>query len=52
MDLVETKAPDGALSGAQERDHARRAARGIKVKVCHTIDQVNAYIESRRPYWL
>lgn len=52
MDLVETKAPDGVLSGAQERDHARRSARGVKVYVCHTYDQVDEYVQHRKPYWV
>lgn len=52
MDLVETKAPLGELSGAQERDHRRRALRDVHVFVTYTKEQVDAYILSRKRYWL
>lgn len=52
MDLVETKSKDGEVDGAQERDHRRRALRGIKVVVAYTKEQIDDYIESVKPYWL
>ena len=47
MDLVETKAPDGALSGAQTRDHDRRRGYGVEVIVLWTKAHVDAYVAWR-----
>jgi hypothetical protein len=47
MDLVETKAPLGRLSGPQRRDHARRGALGIPVYVVWTKAHVDEYIAGR-----
>lgn len=44
MHLIETKAPDGALSGPQKRDHRRRLSYGVMVKVIWTKEQVNLYV--------
>lgn len=43
MQLVETKAPKGKLSTAQERDHKRRARYGVRVFVLWTIQHVHEY---------
>lgn len=44
MHLVETKAPDKTPRGNQLRDHARRAKRGVIVRVIDTRDKVDVYI--------
>ena len=44
MDLVETKAPEGRLSPAQERDHARRS---VYVWKCWTKQRVAVFVHHR-----
>ena len=49
LDWVETKAPKGVLSGAQERDHKRRRKMGFRVYVIWTKSQVDNYVQWRAP---
>lgn len=42
--FVETKAPTGKLKSWQERDHARRRARGFHVYTLYTIEQVDVFM--------
>jgi hypothetical protein len=47
IDFVETKRPKtegGKLKSWQERDHARRRARGFRVFVLDTIEKVDDYM--------
>lgn len=44
MFLCELKAPKGRTSGLQRKDHKRRARLGVKVWICHTLEQVDAFI--------
>jgi hypothetical protein len=44
IDFVETKAPGKKPKSWQERDHARRRARGFRVFVLDTIEKVDSYM--------
>lgn len=46
--FIETKAPNGVLSGPQKREHQRLRARGQKVFVLWTKVQVDRYIDTGR----
>jgi hypothetical protein len=46
--FVETKKPDGTLESGQERDHARRRARGFRVYVIDSYSGVEAMILAER----
>lgn len=48
MHLVETKAPDGVLDGAQIRDHQRRKHCGVYVFVLWDKDEVDQYMYANR----
>lgn len=54
MSLVETKRPKkegGRLSPQQERDHRARAKRNVRVWVCYTKEQVDAFMAAHRFRW-
>lgn len=51
MRLVETKAPKGRRSGAQIRDHARRARLRVRVFTLHTKSMVDDWIRSEEYWW-
>lgn len=44
--FVELKAPKGKLAVAQRRDHELRRRCGIQVYVLHTIEAVDAFVDS------
>jgi hypothetical protein len=53
IEFVECKRPKGGrLSKAQERDHERRRKLGARVFTLWTREEVDAYIKSRKAYWI
>ncbi len=47
VEFIETKAPKKGPNALQQRDHARRRAMGFVVHVISTMEQAEAYLQSR-----
>lgn len=51
VDFVEVKAPGKKCRPGQLRDHEERRKRGCRVLVIDTKEGVDAYLQSREPYF-